>query len=58
VLGVGMSITISGFLIDYFLATGSSSPFTLSLLIFTILSFASVPAFYFAVKYHKRETTF
>jgi MFS family permease len=58
VLGVGMSITISGFLIDYFLAIGSSSPFTLSLLIFTILSFASVPAFYFAVKYHKRETTF
>ena len=58
VVGVGMSITASGFLIDYFAGQQVASPYSLSLLVFTILSMVSIPVFYFAVKYHKKETTF
>jgi len=56
VIGVGMSITASGILIDYLSAAGMESPYTLALLIFTILSFASIPAFYFAAKYYELES--
>ena len=58
VIGVGMSITASGFLIDYFISLGISTPYTLSLLLFTIFSMSSIPVFYFAVKYHRKELTF
>ena len=55
VVGVGMSITASGIFIDYLLAAGVASPYTVSLLTFTVLSFSSVPAFYFAVRYMPKD---
>ena len=55
VVGVGMSITASGILIDYLIAAGVASPYTFSLLVFTVLSFSSIPVFYFAVRYMPEE---
>ena len=51
VVGVGMSITLSGILIDYLMSIGSEQPYTLSLLLFTILSMVSIPIFYLAVRF-------
>lgn len=51
VVGVGLSITASGFLIDYLLEAGSDSPYTISLLVFTVLSMLSIPAFGLAVRF-------
>ena len=50
-VGVGVSITASGFLIDYLMFLGIDQPYSLSLLIFTLLSTCSIPAFYLANKY-------
>ena len=55
VVGVGMSITASGIFIDYLIAAGVASPYTVSLLTFTVLSFTSVPAFYLAARYMPGE---
>lgn len=52
-VGVGSSITASGFLIDYFIATGMNNAYTVSMIIFTTLSFLAIPAFYFANRYLK-----
>ena len=58
VVGVGMSVTASGFLIDYFISQEISSAYTLSLLVFTVLSMLSIPLFYLAVKHHEKETAY
>ena len=55
VVGVGMSITASGIFIDYLISAGVASPYTVSLLMFTVLSFSSVSAFYFAVRHMPEE---
>jgi len=55
VVGVGLSITASGYLIDQFMAAGITSAYSLSVLIFTVASMASVPAFYLAVRSKARE---
>ena len=55
VVGVGLSITASGLLIDYFVGIELSDPYTWSLLVFTVLSMTSIPAFYLAMKYHQKD---
>jgi MFS transporter, Spinster family, sphingosine-1-phosphate transporter len=55
VVGVGLSITASGLLIDYFVTIEMSNPYTGSLLVFTVMSMTSIPAFYLAMKYHQKE---
>ena len=51
VVGVGLSITASGLFIDYLVAAGAESPYTISLLLFTAVSMLSVPCFYLASRY-------
>ncbi|NKB37937.1 MAG: MFS transporter [Gammaproteobacteria bacterium] len=51
VVGVGMSITASGVLIDYLIEAGNASPYTVSLLVFTIVSMLSIPVFWLAVRF-------
>jgi MFS family permease len=55
VVGVGLSITASGLLIDYFVTIEMSNPYTGSLMVFTVMSMTSIPAFYLAMKYHQKE---
>ena len=51
VVGVGLSITASGMFIDYLIAAGEESPYTISLLLFTAVSMLSLPFFYLATRH-------
>ena len=50
IVGMGFGITASGIMIDYLMIQGYEQPYSLTLLIFQILSALSLPAFYFAGK--------
>jgi len=49
-IGLGIGITVSGFIIDYLMAIGVEEPYTRTLLGFTLLSASAIPLFYFAGK--------
>lgn len=53
-IGLGVGITFSGYMIDYLIAINVSEPYTKTLLVFTALSATAVPLFYLAAKrFHK-----
>ncbi len=47
-VGLGIGISASGVLIDYLIAADYEQPYTITLVIFTLLSAIAVPLFYFA----------
>jgi len=47
-IGLGFGITAGGFLIDYLIAHAVASPYTWTLVAFTLLSMLSIPCFYVA----------
>ena len=47
-IGLGFGITAGGFLIDYLIAHAVPSPYTWTLVAFTLLSMLSIPCFYVA----------
>lgn len=55
VVGVGLSITASGYLIDYIMLFDTETAYSGSVLFFTVLSFLSVPSYYLAVRYKIKE---
>ncbi len=54
-VGLALGITLSGFVIDYFIAEGIEEPYTKTLLAFTVLSATAIPLFYMAGKRFHRD---
>lgn len=53
-IGLGLGITFSGYMIDHLIALEVEEPFTKTLLVFTALSSTAIPFFWFAAKrFHK-----
>ena len=50
VLGLGVSTTIGGFMVDAFAAAGRARPITDMMLVMTAASLLAVPAFYVAAR--------
>ena len=55
VVGVGVGITGMGIVTDILRAQGAAQPYSLGLLIFTILSALALPAFFLAGRWFKRD---
>ena len=55
IVGMGFGITASGIMIDYLMSQGYEQPYSLTLLVFQILSALSLPAFYFAGKRYIKD---
>jgi MFS transporter, Spinster family, sphingosine-1-phosphate transporter len=47
-VGLGFGITAGGFAIDQFAAAGFEQPYTMTLLVFTLLSLLAIPLFFLA----------
>ena len=54
-VGLGVGITAGGWLIDYLKASGSSEPYSITLLAFTIISLSSTPLFLLAGRRFRRD---
>lgn len=53
-IGLGLGITFSGYMIDHLISLGVEEPFTKTLLAFTAFSATAIPLFWFAAKrFHK-----
>ncbi|MDA9625461.1 MFS transporter [Luminiphilus sp.] len=50
VLGIGFGVTSSGLVVDWLIAIDVDSPYTTSLAFFTVISFLTIPLFFFAGK--------
>ena len=55
IVGMGFGITASGIMIDYLMNQGYEQPYSLTLLIFQLLSALSLPAFYYAGKRYIKD---
>jgi MFS family permease len=55
VIGLGIGITGSGWLVDHFRAEGFAQPYTWSLFAFTVASTLALPAFFLAGLWFKRD---
>jgi len=55
IIGLGFGVTASGIMIDYLMSQGYEQPYSLTLLIFQLLSALSLPAFYFAGKRYIKD---
>ena len=55
VIGLGVGVTAGGFMIDELLARGVAAPYTLTLLIFTLVSLAAVPLYYLAGRRYRQD---
>jgi len=55
VIGLGIGITGSGFLVDQLRAAGNAAPYTWSLFAFTLASSLTIPAFFLAGLWSKRD---
>lgn len=56
-IGLGFGITAGGIAIDAFAAAGVAEPYTWTLLVFTLLSFAGIPLFFLAGRRFNRDRT-
>ncbi len=54
-VGLGVGITLGGVMVDAMIARGVASPFTWTLLTFTLLSLTAIPLFYMAGRRFKRD---
>lgn len=54
-VGLGIGVTLGGVAIDYMLAEGISQPYSMTLLVFTLLSLVAVPLFYFAGRRYDQD---
>ncbi len=54
-VGVGIGITAAGIAVDAMIAAGSTEPYTIVLLVFTVISFSCIPLFYFAGRRYERD---
>lgn len=54
-VGLGFGITAGGWLIDVLQARGVEEPYSVTLLLFTILSFAATPLFFFASRRFRQD---
>jgi hypothetical protein len=57
VIGLGIGITGTGFVVDQLRASGVAEPYTWTLMGFTIASAIAAPAFFFAGVRFKRDKT-
>ena len=55
IIGLGFGVTASGIMIDYLMSQRYEQPYSLTLLIFQLLSALSLPAFYFAGKRYIKD---
>ena len=55
VIGLGIGITGSGWLVDQLRSGGAAHPYSLTLLVFVLLSFLSLPAFFLAGRWFKSD---
>lgn len=54
-VGLGLGVTLSGYLIDALIARGIDEPYTKTLLIFTALSATAIPMLYLAARRYRRD---
>ena len=54
-VGVGIGVTLAGYSVDKMIEYGVAMPYTNALLVFTLISFLAIPAFYFAGKRFDRD---
>jgi MFS family permease len=54
-IGLGLGITLSGFVIDYMMEVNVHEPYTKTLITFTLLSASAIPLFYWAGKRFHRD---
>jgi MFS family permease len=54
-IGLGIGITVSGWLVDQFRANGATEPYSMALIAMTIVSFITLPAFFLAGRWFKRD---
>ena len=54
-VGVALGITLGGIAIDMMLARGVEEPYTITLLVFTVLSLTAIPLFYMAGRRYERD---
>ena len=55
VLGIGFGVTAGGLLVDWLFANEFESPYTTSMVIFTVISFLTIPLFFLAGKRFARD---
>jgi MFS family permease len=48
VVGIGFGVTASGLFVDWLIAAGVENPYTTSMVLFTCISFLTIPLFFFA----------
>ena len=54
-VGLGIGVTTGGMVIDAIIDQGGDSPYTMTLLTFTLLSMLAIPLFYFAGRRFERD---
>ncbi|MEQ8691386.1 MAG: MFS transporter [Pseudomonadales bacterium] len=54
-VGLGIGVTTGGIAIDAMIAQGHPAPYTMTLLVFTLLSLIAIPLFYFAGRRFDRD---
>lgn len=55
VLGIGLGVTAGGLFVDWLVANNSDSPYTTSMVFFNIISFVTIPLFFFAGRRFARD---
>ncbi|MGE3250346.1 MAG: spinster family MFS transporter [Hyphomonadaceae bacterium] len=55
VAGLGISITATGFFVDYLRAQGEAQPYTFAMVVFTAIAALAAPAFFLAGRWFKRD---
>lgn len=54
-IGLGVSITLTGVLVDHLKAAGEAQPYTVAMLVFAATSLVAIPAFFLAGRWFKRD---
>ena len=54
-VGIGIGVTGAGFAIDWMRASGVASPYTMTLVVFTLISMLALPLFYLAGRRYKQD---
>ncbi len=55
VLGLGLGVTAGGMLVDWLIENGSTNPYTTSMVTFNLISFVTIPLFFFAGRRFVRD---
>ena len=48
VLGIGLGVTAGGIFVDWLIANDFNNPYTTSMVLFNLISFVTIPLFFFA----------